>query len=370
MKSRTHSHAHPQRGFTIVELLVVIAIIGILIGLLLPAIQAAREAARRMACSNNEHQIGVAILGYAEVQKSFPGFRSNVPPAASDRTKIPAPVPWAVAISPYMEQKEKFDFWAQNIYATNPYSATGVFNQYSNQNMGSVPIFLCPSARNKPDNLSYGVNTGQNSRVVMEKGLQPGFISNRAEEGVCLDQYVNPLASPPVKGVPARVNIDYVSTHDGTSCTLLLAENNNNTFRKANNVHIFWNMIWGSTPTTPGTSPYSDADSIGQTAENLGINWKGLTPIPETLTPKPTGYVANQFPTTDKLSSSHSGGIVMALFCDGSSNSLRTDIDPTVYARIMIPFDRGGYAIDMNTTPTLVDTKALPTLDESTFRSP
>ena len=154
-------------------MLVTISIIGILIGLLLPAVQMARESARRAQCSNNLHQIGIALHGYHDARKTLPpGCLQWRAQASATNLKQFA---WSAFILPYLEQVplyEKIDF---NVPYDHP----------SNAEAGSARLssFICPSATSPaPGGLGktdYAGLYGQ--RLTTFKNTNNGvFIYNRA----------------------------------------------------------------------------------------------------------------------------------------------------------------------------------------------
>jgi prepilin-type N-terminal cleavage/methylation domain-containing protein/prepilin-type processing-associated H-X9-DG protein len=120
-----------RRGFTLVELLVVIAIIGVLVGLLLPAVQAARESARRSQCTNHQKQLALALHGYHDAKRSFPGH-----PSPSGNIGIG----WICFMLPFLEQQELAS-------QADPDAAAFNAGQNVNRKLGQYRIstLYCPS---------------------------------------------------------------------------------------------------------------------------------------------------------------------------------------------------------------------------------
>src|SRR3954454_5183758 len=123
-------------AFTLIELLVVIAIIAILIALLVPAVQKVRDAAARVQCQNNLKQLGLAMHGYHDTNKTFPpnGIYAYSGGAV---TQVSG---WAAVarILPYIEQDNIY----RGINFSTPYSTQPAVTSKR------IGLFVCPSEVN------------------------------------------------------------------------------------------------------------------------------------------------------------------------------------------------------------------------------
>ena len=136
-----------------------ISIIGILIGLLLPAVNAARESGRRAACSNNMHQIALAVSAYESSLRQYPmnwGVVSKVgiPTTGVTATATgPVGVSWLTAILPNLDNDPLYNQTSlsqpgllpvagAHFYALG-FSGSGVNNSQVLSTV--VSTFICPS---------------------------------------------------------------------------------------------------------------------------------------------------------------------------------------------------------------------------------
>ena len=313
------------RGFTLVELLVVITIIGTLIALLLPAVQAAREASRRNTCSVNEHNVALAMINFETSRHHFPGY---VEPfqfsGTGGNTKgSTLPVSWLVTILPNLEHQDVYDVIKSCSASGSNVSPPPGINPFS-----SISFLICPNESPSPDTSSLPMNTWLS--YVCNRGINGGSIptgtsginADSKATGVCLNMMTGMVAP----AVP--VSQDYISSKDGTSNTLLIAESVLENPLIATQPHLKWPR---NPPASTRNSPKWISGSFS-TAQNdlevdVGFEW-GTFNVP--TDPK----------ITDKALSLHSGGLNVA-FCDGHTIFLSTTVDIVTFIHLMTPYDRG-----------------------------
>jgi prepilin-type N-terminal cleavage/methylation domain-containing protein/prepilin-type processing-associated H-X9-DG protein len=363
---RPHTVRHRSRhGFTLVELLVVITIIGMLVSLLLPAIQAARETGRKNTCINNMRNASTALMQVHDSKRFYPGYANIV---GNKRAS------WVVAILNQLDRGDLYQLWV-NTLMTAPPAAMGALTTQVPWAHTQLNILVCPSNPStglSTNPLSYVVNSG--SANTANDNL-PGVVPNWNEDlnsGVFFNQARSDVNGggltnfmPAVSGATGsgsflpssaapKVSMDFISTNDGTSYTVMMSENlqatnwatdpediatdrPHNPFKSEFHIRQNTAFVWFVTSNLNNAEPPS-ASAVYNVA-GYKINQLGksvATPIPygafnSAATPFPTGGLAYARP-----SSAHPGG-VNVMFCDNHYRFIAEDIQYNVFTQLMTP---------------------------------
>jgi len=379
-----------NRGFGLVELLVVVTILGLVIAIVLPGINAARGSSRRSQCANNQRQIGQAVQEFVNTNNVFPNAATygEVPgvktaaavtesiinyvflnnsanfgtfiaanPAKGLFTDIGPLHGWVVDLLPYLDSQALYNgynrnrvYWDHGRAGDDPSRPTNLAIAST-----SLPVLSCPedtTLLKDAGNLSYVVNGG----FSRWHGIPYGWIGSQAggATGNTLDW--SPL------GVPEKTGMFFLGTKggqtawdnhpqlrsivDGSSTTVMLSENclagaspgNAYSGKIVTNwatAHPNFVMFMASdnicsnglcTKTTDLTPTSGNSDGAGWARANQPSTFESIN-YGSSLT------VEGSFPYPF---SNHAGGVIVTM-CDGSVKLIKTEIDGTVWSKLITP---------------------------------
>lgn len=293
---RNKRSTHP--AFTLVELLVVISIIGILVALSVPVASAARDRARQTTCTNNIKQTNHATMEYITRNGYFPGWKNQFVNVNNSNQKVNGS--WIATLLPFLGEGAMEKKWVEGI-----------------PDSGYISYLICPADvrqdKTSP-HLSYVANCGNTTGSSRDAGV-----------------YLN-LEPTSSNKRPTRQTLDFISSNDGVSSTIMTSENNqaymwsypNNTNTNVAHANISWQgfVFFDSNPNNMGTSQ--------------AVNWdyRGM---------KMGSQASRNANTADayaRPSSYHPGGVNTS-WCDSRVVKLHDDIDYEIYRMMLAPNDRG-----------------------------
>lgn len=293
-----------KNGFTLVELLVVIAIIGILVGLLLPAVQQAREAARRMSCQNNLKQIGLAVHNFESGRRLLP------PPIFAGRYSLA--LSQYASLAPQLEQESlvrELDLQCQA-------NSVPIFDMLDTSSFGQLPVATCPSMVVPEECWSlftfpfdFGFPVPK-TRGLMRADYLPCAGAVTADMSLAFLGGSPPfLGAGPLNGYAVAERWRDVT--DGLTSS------------------IMWGESVGEQVGSKRQKSYSYiyADSIFVDAAS-DSSFQVVDPSPF-MRPFVDPF-ENNVRYSRQFSSTHSGGVVQFVFCDGSVRGLGSSIDDSI----------------------------------------
>jgi prepilin-type N-terminal cleavage/methylation domain-containing protein len=289
-----HPRSHrSRRGFTLIELLVVIAIVAILIGLLLPAVQKVREAAARTQCSNNLHQLTIALHSCHDQVGYCPPLVGRFPTQSGNANTIYF---WLL---PYLEQNNLY----QSAWNGSTYDPANVPNPAAATNV--VKTFLCPSDQ----------SWGPPGYTAGAPGLTGGIAAatSYGANGLVFGGNFDPNSGLPTSGehyitIPSGFQ-------DGTSNTIIFAE------KYAQCGASNCGSIWYRNNYSSTYGPYFNVRMMSGTSPYA-------TNVPFQVRPTPyndPNYCEYRLPSTG-----HTSGMLVAL-ADGSTRMVSSSITGTTW---------------------------------------
>jgi prepilin-type N-terminal cleavage/methylation domain-containing protein/prepilin-type processing-associated H-X9-DG protein len=316
MVRRSLRRRSSRQGFTLIELLVVIAIIAVLIGLLLPAVQKVRESAASAQCTNNLHQIGIALHSYHDNNGTFPPGHYVVGPLGDGGNNCTYFANWAILILPYIEQDNLYKQYNNNVRNTAAVNQP-VAQQY-------VSVYTCPSDINarmvmSPETTVNGQTAADNAKYMTGSYRGMAGVSATGFDqwaGYPSEVIVNLARGAGLRGLlhtdgPATgLNGErMVGIKDGTSNTLAVGERTTFT-------HVTRTTFWADS-----FNLYSTSGAFRQSAALLN-DYDACSRIASDVAQCKYGW-----------GSMHSGYINF-LFVDGSVRKVQTTIDMNIFVAL------------------------------------
>jgi type II secretory pathway pseudopilin PulG len=287
----------------------VVTIISMLVGLLMPALQAARGRARIATCTNNQHELSLAITQYDIAKRHLPGYANLVRGTNMG---------WIPVLFPYIGRNDLWEDTSGWRYGYNAAATPPTPVPHINQ-------LVCPDdavATALPDGacLSYTVNVGSAAKLAPATEVDSSKINTAENQGAQNSLFRN-LALYPTRTIS-------LSSVPSASQRPLLSERP----RIDSSTAI---RYWSNTTNTTkelfdGNYGYANANVtlfIGLTAQRYGFNFVSaaapyILDTVNNITPPPNTFlISNDL----AIPSVNHPGLMIVTFCDGSTRSLNED---------------------------------------------